>query len=127
MTYLYGGIEQGMKIRIKDNSIRLRLTQTEVETFGKTGMVESVTEFGGNNAFRYRLVKTGNEVRSLYENGAISIHVPDSVADDWVNSEEVGISNRDLSPTILVEKDFACLTVREGEDESPQRASCLVF
>lgn len=34
-----------MKIRIKGNSIRYRLTKTEVETFSKVGFYEEKTEF----------------------------------------------------------------------------------
>ena len=41
-----------MKIRIKGNSIRLRLTKTEVDNFAANGFVEEKTEFG-NNYFLY--------------------------------------------------------------------------
>lgn len=43
-----------MKIRIKGNSIRYRLTKTEVETFCKTGSYKETTNFG-NSVFTYQL------------------------------------------------------------------------
>ena len=43
------------------------------------------------------------------------------MASDWVNTELVGMDNHsdnDEKLKILIEKDFACLTERVGEDES---------
>ena len=34
-----------MKIRIKDNSVRFRLTQSEVQELGENGIVSSFTQF----------------------------------------------------------------------------------
>lgn len=55
--------------------------------------------------------------------GRIVVTIPSDVVSAWAGSEEVGI--RAEQPTnsggilrILVEKDFACLTQREGEDDS---------
>lgn len=51
-----------MKIRIKGNSIRYRLTKTEVETFCETGSIKETTTFG-NALFTYKLMaKKGVDV-----------------------------------------------------------------
>ena len=43
-----------MKIRIKGNSVRVRLTRSEVDHFAETGYLEESTEFG-NSHFLYAL------------------------------------------------------------------------
>jgi len=43
-----------MKLRIKGNSIRLRLLKSEVEKFAEDGRISDETSFG-KNAFRYTL------------------------------------------------------------------------
>ena len=48
-----------MKIRIKGNSIRYRLTKTEVETFCKEGLYEEQTEFK-DHIFKYVLRSKNN-------------------------------------------------------------------
>ena len=44
-----------MKIRIKGNTIRYRLTKTEVADFGQQGFVEEKTEFPNCPALNYRI------------------------------------------------------------------------
>jgi hypothetical protein len=115
-----------MKIRIQGNSIRLRLSQSEVDTFAKTGMVHDRIQFGNTagEALSYILEKA--EVRQLgaaYAPNQIKVFVPANLAAEWTETELVGLErSMDLgegnSLRILVEKDFQCLTEREGEDES---------
>ena len=45
-----------MKLRIKDNSIRLRLTQTEVERIGNGDQIHSNLNFPGGEKVSYLLV-----------------------------------------------------------------------
>lgn len=115
-----------MKLRIKGNSIRLRLSQADVAEFAKNGKVEERTEFGGlSQSFVYSIAaETGAEkISAHYENGRISITVPQAVAENWRQTEETGISGEQELPAgktlrILIEKDFACLAPRAGEDET---------
>lgn len=110
-----------MKLRIKGNSIRLRLTQGDVAKFKTDGKLVETVEFGGDANFYYELIKSENaeSVSAEFKNGKISISVPKFQAETWVNSENIGIgSEKDAKIKILIEKDFACLTVRKGEDES---------
>ncbi|HQU84951.1 MAG TPA: hypothetical protein PKY59_17560 [Pyrinomonadaceae bacterium] len=110
-----------MKLRIKGNSIRLRLTQGDVAKFKTDGKLVETVEFGGDANFYYELIKSENaeSVSAEFKNGKISISVPKIAAEDWVTSENVGIeSAKDSKIKVVIEKDFACLNVREGEDES---------
>jgi hypothetical protein len=111
-----------MKLRIKDNSIRLRLTQSEVEHFQSEGAVEGKTDFGiGSEPLTYRLESVDTtSLGAVFNSGCITVRIPKAMAQKWVETDLVGLSNdvhRD-QPYLLIEKDFACLTVREGEDES---------
>lgn len=109
-----------MKIRIRGNSIRLRLSQSEIAELAKTGRVENRTEFGREQTLVYAL-NMSDSVDSLdasFQNGRIELIVPKVVAENWMNTENVGISDETDFTRILIEKDFACLTERENEDES---------
>ncbi len=109
-----------MKIRILGNRVRLRLSQSEVAQIGRLESVEESTNFG-ENTFSYVLAvhEMDQHIHANYEGGSIQISIPKAMAQNWADSDEVGIQTpSDYSPFILIEKDFKCLTVREGEDES---------
>ncbi len=113
-----------MKIRIKGNSVRLRLTQTEVQTFADTGRVEEKTHFAPAKIFTYRLkVGTQSDIAADFSEDTITVFVPKAAAKNWAKSEAISLSHtvaaadgNDLR--ILVEKDFSCLVKREGEDDA---------
>lgn len=115
-----------MKLRIRGNSIRLRLNQSEVDQLSRTGTVRDSVEFGvASPALAYQLSATVDEVktRATFEDYCLSISIPASVAENWIRSEQVGIEEMQAIDghkflRILVEKDFACLVEREGEDET---------
>jgi hypothetical protein len=44
-----------MKLRLQGNSVRLRLTRSEVERLRETGLVEESIEFGSGESLVYRL------------------------------------------------------------------------
>lgn len=61
---------------------------------------------------------SANGVTVNFENDGITVSVPKAVAERWTNTDEVGIESKQEANqlTILVEKDFACLNLRHGED-----------
>jgi hypothetical protein len=110
-----------MKLRIKGNSIRFRLTQTEIDTIAKKPEEEK-TDFPGGVSISYKIQK-GNTLAAAFLNGAISITVPSNIIDDWVTTDKVSIDcsvglNKGDTLHILLEKDFKCLTGRPQEDET---------
>jgi hypothetical protein len=116
-----------MKLRIKGDSLRLRLTQGEVTQLGETGSVEDRVRFGAGAALVYRLRRDPavSAVHAAFSNGTMEVRLPEQAALDWCASDEVTLSGSqpaapDSELRIAVEKDFRCLTVREGEDESDQ-------
>ena len=114
-----------MKLRVLDNSIRLRLTQGEVNTVSDTGLVRGRVAFATGQAFEYVLESSPATVAAEadFSNSILTVRIPESEIKQWASSEQVSIDNTqslagDKSLRILVEKDFACLAPREGEDES---------
>jgi hypothetical protein len=114
-----------MKLRIKGDSLRLRLTQGEVSQLDSDGMVEEQVRFGGGTALIYRLRRdaAASALSASFTQGAVEIRVPADSVHDWATSNEVTLAGaQPISAAdelrISVEKDFACLAPREGEDES---------
>lgn len=113
-----------MKIRIKGNSVRLRLTQSEVTQFEAVGKVSENIHFGLGKHLTYELVKSNSEIiEAKFEDSSIQILIPTHLGNQWATSDQVGIEYfKDLEDEkqlrILVEKDFKCLTIRQHEDES---------
>ena len=108
-----------MKLRLLGNRIRLRLTQSEVNEIGQNQRVVEKTTIG-SNVFEYSLGThiSAEAIKSEYQDHAMRITISRTVAQDWVNSDQISIkSNSEANPFILIEKDFKCLTVREGESE----------
>ncbi len=120
-----------MKIRIKGNSIRYRLTKTEVETFCKAGLYKETTDFG-NSTFTYALkAKKGIEgLEASFNENTITLYLADKKQLGWDTSNEVGFSDiMDLPNgkqlSLLVEKDFVCLdnTTEDQSDNYPNPKS----
>lgn len=112
-----------MKIRIKGNSVRYRLTRPEVERFSREGFLEEKTVFP-SATFTYILkAKPGiSDLQADMSDQTITLYFPDSEKEQWYKSERVGYKN--TIPTaggeslfLLLEKDFACLDNVE-EDQS---------
>ena len=117
-----------MKIRIKGNSVRYRLDKLEVAKFAETGEIVETTQLLGGQ-FKY-VLKRSNEVNTLtaqWNNGAIEFLMPESIAKEWVETEEVGYQhklplNDGQSLFLLIEKDFVCID-NTFEDQSDNYAN----
>jgi hypothetical protein len=114
-----------MKLRIKGDSLRFRLTQGEVQRLAQSGEVEERTHFGAGKDLVYRLKRDAGAtaLNAVSAGTEIEIRVPAAMAREWCTTDLVGLSaTQAVAPgvelRIAVEKDYACLTVREGEDES---------
>lgn len=117
-----------MKMRIRGNSLRLRLQRKEVQEFAEKGRVEEVIRFDGRNSLTYVLESTGgNEsILAVMEGAMIRVKIPMELARHWASSDEVGMTGEQTLPTgetlhLLIEKDLQCLKPRTSgyhEDES---------
>jgi hypothetical protein len=115
-----------MKLRTRANTLRLRLTQGEVEALLSRGFVEEVTEFSVDERFVVRLAvrETGDAgPRAKVERSTIHVTVPRAEALAWGRGDAIGMHGDqpigpDRSLSIAIEKDFACLKPRAGEDDT---------
>jgi hypothetical protein len=118
-----------MKLRIKGNSIRLRLSQGEVNRLRDLGELVEMTTFGGvgSQALTYVAITDGSvaELSATYASNTITVRLPRASVVTWADDEAaVGIYGVEkvqggADCLIAVEKDFSCLAgSRDGEDDS---------
>lgn len=108
-----------MKLRIKGDTIRLRLSQEEVNTLVEKGEIWENCRFL-NGVLKYGIIaRVCDRMEAQFSGSTISIYMPDDWIQGWDKNQTVGFET-DLKGMhyILVEKDFQCLMPREGEDES---------
>lgn len=116
-----------MKIRIKGNCIRYRLTKTEVETFCKTGYFEETTNFG-TKKLTYAL-QAKQDIETLdaeFSGDKITMFLATQKSKDWHTTNQIGFSHKAqkedaIELSILLEKDFVCMdeTVEDQSDNYP--------
>jgi hypothetical protein len=119
-----------MKLRIRGNSLCLRLLRGEVERFGKIGRVAETIQFGASPAARLSyILETDGEAREIaahFADNQITVLVPEKAARSWIDSDEISLESEqsienDASENvlkILIEKDFVCLD-RKGDADNP--------
>ena len=109
-----------MKLRIKGNTIRIRLSETEVNLLAEGKPVIEETHFPSSK-LTYKIEPS--ELDSVdFINEVVSVKLTQSEINKWAATDEVTITKEVAIPnddilSILGEKDFKCLTVRP-EDES---------
>jgi hypothetical protein len=117
-----------MKIRIKGNSIRYRLTKTEIANFGKNGYLEERTEFLNGQVFYYCLERRPGieNLQASFADNRITVFVPERIAENWTTTDEVGYNYKAALGEgkelfLLIEKDFVCLdhTLEDQSDNYP--------
>lgn len=106
-----------MKLRIRGDTLRLRLTKPEVARLAEVGLVEDATAFPGGKKLVYALELAGDAVSASFADGRILIRVPPEAGRAWSASDEVGVASAaGVTPSVLVEKDWSCVKPRSDED-----------
>ncbi len=106
-----------MKLRIKGNTVRLRLTRTEVSEIGEGRAVREVTEFSPTSKLIYSVQSsTSAVVEAQFSHNCLWVNIPHEMSQAWAVSNEVGIEAEQDQLKIIIEKDFACLSPRGEED-----------
>lgn len=105
-----------MKIRIKGNSIRLRLTKTDVRNLKETGRVDEKTVLGNEQLFSYSLLKDENAdaISASFVNGSITVVLPKNEAKTLTETDEITVkgyqnNGEEGDLFLLIEKDLQCL------------------
>ena len=110
-----------MKIRIKDNSVRFRLSQSEVALLGETGFISCTTEFTGRSLVYTIQTSSDKELSVLFIENTIVLKMPEKMVNEWVSTDRVGFDGQSGLVKILIEKDFVCIdnSVEDQSDNYP--------
>ncbi len=117
-----------MKLRLIQNSVRVRVSQTEAAQLAEGKSVEQSTLFSESAKLTCTLEPaTGiTDVHLLFEGTRLSIRIPLAQAKQWGTTDQVAIEfdqpiDADRSIRILIEKDFECLHPRidDSDDAFP--------
>lgn len=122
-----------MKLRIRGNSLRLRVSRTEFLQIAEQGSAEDTIRFAPGTEWRYGIVvKPGGDVAAQFAANSLRVVLPKARVEQWLDDREVGIEGQQPigngeTLRILVEKDYTCLAPRAGEDDAdlfvnPQQA-----
>ena len=119
-----------MKLRIKGNTIRLRLLRSEVERLCSADIVSEEIRFGTatDQALKYSIAASDGieEVTVQFSDNQILVLLPESVAMNWTGGDDVGIeASIDVGNytelSVLIEKDFECV----GRPDDPDKADAF--
>lgn len=116
-----------MKIRIKGDSVRFRLTQTEVKSLSQEGEIFDKTNFGPAQ-FNYGVVlkKNIDHLQVSFENNTVVLEMPQTDGKVWFSNDIITYDHT-MKTTLgnnlylLLEKDFTCLdnTIEDQSDNYP--------
>ncbi|WP_295798208.1 hypothetical protein [Mucilaginibacter sp.] len=114
-----------MKLRIKNNSVRYRLTQSDVATLVKNRLLEDSVDFGVNKLVYSLQIVDDYQLSATFNNNTITLFMPTSMLTELAETDKVGFENIRHLPHLLVEKDFTCLD-NLAEDQSDNYPNPLV-
>jgi hypothetical protein len=112
-----------MKLRVRHNSVRLRLGQSDVLRLRDFGECRETVYFPGGSRLEYVLLASDSrKVAVSFENGVVALAIPAAQLGGWHSSDQVGLSAEVLvepgeTLKVLIEKDFRCLS-HVSEDQS---------
>jgi hypothetical protein len=120
-----------MKLRIKGNSLRLRVTKPELARLVAGDKVEETIQFGAapDEKLTYVLqvghpptVITEDPIHALFRLNQVRVTLSPAAVRRWRTPDQVGLEN--LQPVgdgetlhVLVEKDFACIDGPVGSED----------
>lgn len=114
-----------MKLRIRGDSVRLRLKVSEVNRIAAGESIVEQTHFP-NSVLTYRLEASENgDSTTSFKDGNLVVRLPRADLEKWAGSETVSLSSEQNvadagTLSLLIEKDFECLAPghhRDCEDD----------
>jgi hypothetical protein len=115
-----------MKLRIKGNSLRIRVSRSEVARLLSGDCLEDTIYFAPvpSANFTYALQQEPSVSRPIvrYARNKVTILIPAIQANEWGFTDQIGIAETislgDVGTlALLIEKDFACLDGSEEENQ----------
>jgi hypothetical protein len=114
-----------MKLRLKGNSLRMRVTRSDLQKLRQDGRIEETTWLGPeeNARLTYALEQNAHIARAAlrFDLPAITVAIPAGEFERWAASAQVGVyATIDQGPRgsleIIIEKDFACMHGSDAEN-----------
>jgi len=123
-----------MKLRIRGNMVRVRLTQSEVARLAEGGRVEQTTTFSPASKL-VSSVETSGAKQSIakFDGANLAVILPFAQVRRWATSDDVGIDETQSVGggqflRLLIEKDFECMHSRAEQDTdafpNPRKIEC---
>lgn len=117
-----------MKIRIKGNTLRYRLTKSDITRLCNEGCLEERTAFAGKTLV-YAIETKDNDTEGLsadFIGDNIVLRMTRSMIDELTHTDRVGFEDRSGPVHLLIEKDFVCID-RVEEDQSDNYPNPAIF
>jgi hypothetical protein len=115
-----------MKLRIKGNSLRLRVSRSELDRLLRQERLEETIHFAPqpDAKLTYALEQASSVSAPTvqYSDGEVTVLIPAGLAGTWCSTDMVGITECISLGTcgsleLVIEKDFACLDRSEEENQ----------
>ena len=115
-----------MKLRIRGNSIRLRLKRGEVDSLAAGTTLVDETQFPESKLSYSLGLSDSDDMLASFDNGSIAISMPREIIPEWADTDLVSLYSELELPdsgmlSVLIEKDFSCLEPghhRDCEDDA---------
>ena len=103
-----------MKLRFRENSLRLRLNRGEAEALAAGATLEERVQFPGDARILYVLETTTKlKAEAWFRDGVIGVSTPETQVKEWAAGESVGmyfeLAAGGSVLKIAVEKDLECV------------------
>jgi hypothetical protein len=107
-----------VKLRFHADTLRLRLSQSDIARLASTGRVEEMVSFAPGRILSYA-IESGNwnSITATFDGERVAVQLPSMVAKTWIESDQESLEGAGGLLRVLVEKDFQCL-----HRDSPQDA-----
>lgn len=106
-----------MKIRIKGNSLRYRLTKSDVSQLAEEGHLQEEVDFGSQQLYYAVKLVDDDHISSIFRENTIILFVPKQVIKEFADTDKIGFEGKHGNLHLLIEKDFTCLD-SVAEDQS---------
>lgn len=107
-----------MKLRLNENSVRLRFRRSEVLSLSQNGSVSVTLRFPGGQPLTFQAVAASvPQPEVIFDGGTVEVRVPAEQARAWFTAETVGIYGRHDGLEVMLEKDFRRSSLPSPDDE----------
>ncbi len=111
-----------VKIRLRNDTIRIRASQGEVRMLGEGMPVETATHFGPGQALACRVRAAGASFEASFDGSTIELTIPPGDLQEWAAGSDLALEREQVwtggSLRVSLEKDLTCTHPRQGEDDS---------